>query len=88
VWWLVDDRAPRASTAMGSGSRFWRQVTVLHVCLHDSDECVLLSDVVLARRIAIEHQTAVVPVLALGENLQLRNLFDLPALPSSIPTRN
>ncbi|KAF8072389.1 RCH2 [Scenedesmus sp. PABB004] len=32
------------------------------------------------RRIAIEHQAALVPVLALGESLQLRNAVDLPAL--------
>lgn len=31
-------------------------------------------------RIAIEHQAALVPVLALGEALQLRNLYDMPAL--------
>jgi hypothetical protein len=31
-------------------------------------------------RIAIEQQASLVPVLALGEALQLRNLYDMPAL--------
>jgi hypothetical protein len=31
-------------------------------------------------RIAIEQQASLVPVLALGEALQLRNLYDIPAL--------
>lgn len=46
--------------------------------------CCSCFDVLLAARplcrIAIEHQAALVPVLALGENLQLRNLLDLPGL--------
>jgi hypothetical protein len=36
--------------------------------------------VLCACRIAIEQQAALVPVLALGEVLQLRNLYDMPAL--------
>lgn len=31
-------------------------------------------------RVAIEQQASLVPVLALGETLQLRNLYDMPAL--------
>jgi hypothetical protein len=31
-------------------------------------------------RLAIEHSASLVPVLALGETLQLRNLVDMPAL--------
>lgn len=34
----------------------------------------------LNNRIAIEQQAALVPVLALGETLQLRNLYDVPSL--------
>lgn len=33
-----------------------------------------------AFRIAIEQQASLVPVLALGEALQLRNLYDIPSL--------
>lgn len=37
-------------------------------------------DFVCCNRIAIEQQASLVPVLALGEALQLRNLYDMPAL--------
>jgi hypothetical protein len=48
-------------------------------CYHEPTVAVA-AVAVCACRIAIEQQVALVPVLALGEVLQLRNLYDMPAL--------
>lgn len=80
------DKAASAILWSLSASRIWTMQLNNAECAWRADLfCHKLTEAVVAaalcaRRIAIEQQAALVPVLALGEVLQLRNLYDMPAL--------